>query len=213
MASKNSLLTITVLLVAAWFVCSALNRGETTYVIKATFDGIYGNPAGASVFITQERGVVSDFSRSDRYHSCLLGKGGVLNTEFSGVPNRETYIYIIKDGFVPARYSFMLRDPEEDQEMGDVALVSYPKGKKAAEANAEVPCNGQIADNSKLLQVQYLENFRPVNDFHCEDNSHTIVFEGHLIQSGQPVYDRDFSILYPPNQRFGLVRQTTGNGK
>lgn len=214
MTSKNSLLTVTVLLVAAWFIFSALDRGETTYVIKAQFDGIYGNPAGAKVYITQERGLLADFESTDQYHACILGKAGVLNTEFSGVPNRETYVYVLKKGFVPARYSFLLHNPAEDQEIGEVALVSYPREQFTGNDKASVlPCSGQLADNPLLTEVQYLENFRPVHDFHCEDNSHTIVFEGSLIQSGQPVYAQGFSILYPPDQRFGLMQNLTAGGK
>ena len=201
MASKNSLLTVSLLLIAAWFVFSSLGRGETSYVIKAQFDGIYGNPAGAKVYITQERGLISDFETTDQYHACILGKGGVFNTVFSGVPNRETYAYIIKEGFVPASYSFLLRNPTEDQNIGEVALVSYPQQQQLGTAESTaLPCSGQIADNPKLTEVQYLEYFRPVNDYRCDDNSHTIVFEGSLIQFGQLIYAQGFSILYPPSK-------------
>ncbi|MEQ8705497.1 MAG: hypothetical protein RIC19_16340 [Phaeodactylibacter sp.] len=214
MTSKHSLLTVTVLLVAAWIIFSALNPGETSYVINGKFEGIYGNPAGAQVYITQKRELISDFDKNPNHHSCILGLGGVLNTEFRGVPNRETYVYVLKQGFVPARYSFILGDPLEDQEMGEVALVSYPVDRQVDEVTAlKVPCSGQLADNPKLTEVQYLENFRPVKDFHCADNSHTIVFEGRLIQSGQLVHQADFSIIYPPYQQMGVLYARPGDGR
>ncbi|WP_421946955.1 hypothetical protein [Phaeodactylibacter xiamenensis] len=214
MTPKKSLLTVTALLLAAWIVFSALNPGDTSYVIIAKFDGIYGNPAGAQVYITQERELISKFNKNHDFHSCQLGHGGTLNTEFRGVPNRETFIYILKEGFVPARYSFMPGDPLTDQEIGEVALVSYPaKQQPAITDRPQVPCSGQLADNPKLAEVQYLENFRPVTDFHCEDNSHTIVFQGKLIQSGQLVHQQDFSIIYPPHQQMGVLQTGTGRGK
>ena len=213
MASKHSLLIVTVLLVACWIVFSALNPGETSYVIKGNFEGIYGNPAGAQVFITQERELVAKFKDERKYHSCTLGKNGKLNTEFSGVPNRETFLYVFKEGFVPARYSIMLGDPNQKQEVGEVALVSYPQDADEGVASGHIPCSGQVADNPKLTQVQYLENFRPVKDFRCSDKSHTIVFKGRLIQSGQLVHQPDFSIIYPPHQQMGVLRAGTGRGK
>lgn len=213
MASKHSLLIVTVLLVAAWVVFSALNPGETSYVINGNFDGIYGNPAGAQVYITQERELIAEFKDEHDYHSCILGKDGMLNTEFSGVPNRETFIYVFKEGFVPARYSIMLGDPDQEQAVGAVALVSYPKKIDEGIGSNFVPCSGQVADNTKLTQVQYLENFRPIKDFLCSDKSHTIVFKGRLIQSGQLVHQPDFSIIYPPHQQMGVLRAKTARGK
>lgn len=205
MTVPKSLVTVFSLGLAAWFVFTSLRPAETTYVITANFDGVYGNPAGAKVFITQKPGIPTDLGESREYHSCILGKDGRLKTRFSGVPNEETYVYVLKDDFVPARFSFMLRSSEEDQALGEVALLSYPDPDDRELVPTNIPCTGRLTDNPKLLQVQYLENFRYIEDFHCDDKTHTIVFNGRMIKSGRADDGQNYAILYPPSQQTGFL--------
>lgn len=149
---------------------------------------INGTPIDAVAYFTQDRATPKDF---ESLNKATINSTGEFSTKFSGIPNKKTYIYILKKGYIPVREKFILNDPKEIKKLDPIYFsdLATPQPLKFAKTPGQqvvvytdTCLKKKQNKNYPIEAIEFLEEIRPVT---CVESGQRSGFQARLYIGGE----------------------------